>query len=916
MRDAGLRGVELQPVYPVAVDDPSRGIRNTRYFSPEWFELLRHTLRETRRLDLQFDFTLGSGWPYGGPFVPENLGARKIELLSRNVEGEFTWELGPLLEDLGRVFAVVAAPVLPSREPDVQHSKIITHEYRRGRIGPWTVPSGEWRIMIFVDAPTRQSVKRPTLGMEGWVIDHFSREAMDLFLNAAGTQIVREIESVASPPFFSVFCDSLEVFGADWTSSFLQEFERRRGYDFTPYLAALWQEAGALTPHLRYDYHLTLSDLMMENLFRPLAAWSHEQGMTARVQAHGAMGDVMRGYGLSDIPEGEEGEGADRYSVDIGHRRLASSAAHVYQKPVVSCESYTWLRVPLFMTTLEMMKGATDSSFLDGINQIVNQGYPYSPPQAGEPGWLFYASTLVNHNNIWWRHYSYLARYIQRAAATLQRGVSVNPVAVYVPLADVFAKHGAGSLTMDTEIARHLGPELFSELRQAGYDFDFINDHALAQAASVDAGKLKAGTGVYSVVIVPPTQFMPSESMERLVEFAQDGGSLIFIGRVPEAAPGLKEQASRTARLRHGINTLWKNAQPKSAALRSSGKGKVALVRDLAAALAHLHAALAPDFQILAAGDSSPAALQSAAENVGFAHRREGSADFYFVSNLSPHFRDLRVRFPVGHRAPERWNAESGTVEKTLVYEYSRGLDGGQATDVQLRLEAFESCFVVFGSSSEEPLVTRATWPGALEIKKVKGRIQVRGLLPCNEEYSLSDARGKVHGFSIANLPEPVPVNGPWELKLGEKPPMSLAELRSWAELPEGMGYSGWASYETTVGIGDLGREIEWLLDLGAVHETADVTLNGIPLGAAWKSPRRVSCKNALRAGANRLKVEVGNLWIEKMRLAPKTDHKAVAETFGIRWGTYGEIAPKEIPPSGLLGPVRLIPLKRWTVKL
>jgi hypothetical protein len=69
MRAADVRGVELQAVYPLEVDDPHWGIRNTRYFSEEFNELLRHTIRETRRLGLQFDLTLGSGWSYGGPWL-------------------------------------------------------------------------------------------------------------------------------------------------------------------------------------------------------------------------------------------------------------------------------------------------------------------------------------------------------------------------------------------------------------------------------------------------------------------------------------------------------------------------------------------------------------------------------------------------------------------------------------------------------------------------------------------------------------------------------------------------------------------------------------------------------------------------------------------------------------------------------
>jgi len=41
-----------------------------------------------------------------------------------------------------------------------------------------------------------------------------------------------------------------------------------------------------------------------------------------------------------------------------------------------------------------------------------------------------------------------------------------------------------------------------------------------------------------------------------------------------------------------------------------------------------------------------------------------------------------------------------------------------------------------------------------------------------------------------------------------------------------------------------------------------------------------------------------------------------VAETAGIRWGTYGEVPAEKLPPSGLLGPVVLVPMKRVRVRL
>ncbi|MDE3179865.1 MAG: hypothetical protein KGM47_09420 [Acidobacteriota bacterium] len=917
MRDAGLRGVELQPVYPLAADDPAQGVENVRYFTAKWFDLLRYTLQETKRLGLQFDFTLGSGWPYGGPFVPDGLAAHKLGVLAQITEGpgSFSWPLYPFLTGQGRVFAGVAAPLSERGVLDVTRSIVLPHPPSRwGGVLSWEVPPGRWAVMLFMDSMTGQQVKRPTIGMEGWVLDHFRREALDLFLDAVGNRTTGELQAIADPPFYSVFCDSLEVFGADWTPRFLEEFQQRRGYYLTPYLPALWQEAGPETAHVRYDYHQTLSDLMMDHFFGPLAEWSRSRKMTARVQAHGAMGDVMHGYGLADIPEGEEGEHADQYSVIIGHRRLASSAGHVYQKRVISCESYTWLRSPRYLVTLEMMKGATDSSFLDGINQIVNQGYSYSAPQQGAPGWVFYASTMVNHNNIWWPHYKYLAGYIQRAAAVLQTGVSVNPVAIYIPLADIYARYGAGSLTMDQEIERRLDPELLLHLRRAGYDFDLINDHALQQIATVENGALRAGTASYSAVIVPGAQFMPPESLNRLARFVQEGGLLVFMGRLPETAPGLHGQPSRTALLHGGLRAIWKNGNPAMGSVEIAGRGKAALVSNWPDLLQLVRAQLIPDFQIVAAGGASDQALNQAVENVGFLHRRHGDTDLYFLSNLSRHVQDLRVRFHAGHRVPERWNPESGSTEETLPFDYVT-LPDAQLTEVQIHLDPWESCFIVF-TSPGIPAVTSTDFFGRLEAKKVGASTLISGLAPHNGGYFVTDARRQKHSLSVNDLPPPVSIAGPWKLALGDQPAITLETLKSWSWLAGGKAFSGWGKYEAMINVSDPGSGIEWMLDLGDVHETAEVFLNSVNLGAAWKGLRRLSCRSALKAGVNRLEVKVGNLWIQKVESLPKPDLKQVAETFGIRWGTYGESKLPALPPSGLLGPVRLIPFRRISIEI
>lgn len=925
MKEAGLRGAEIQPVYPVAVDDEKRGIHHIRYYTDEWFAVLRHAIREAKRLGLQLDFTLGSGWPYGGPFVSAQQAAQRLRVLSQDVVGprDFAWDVTPQLTGDDRALCVVATPLLASAELDLSRSQVLAgqpaseliNEVRRAAFVRLRVPEGTWRVMLFIDSPTGQQVKRPTLGMEGNVLDHHSREAMDLFLRGGGDRVMDALAGEANPPFHSVFCDSLEVYGADFTPLFLEEFQKRRGYDLAPHLGAMFFEAGEKTPHVRYDYHLTLSELNLDTFFRPLVAWAERRGMRARIQAHGAPGDVIQAYGLAHIPEGENIFLGDRYQVNLRHRRLASSAAHLYRKALASSETYTWLRTPLYTTTLEMMKPATDAVLLDGLNHIVNHGYSYSPPEAGLPGWAFYASTEANHTNTWWRHYKHLARYVQGACALLQQGISVNPVAVYFPVGDLFAQFGAGGLHIDVEAEGRIDARLFSSLRRGGYDFDMVHDHALASLARVEDGALRAGTARYTAMIVPAVRFMPPESVARLAEFALAGGHVIFVERLPEASPGLANREMRETAFRDAMRRMWSGRTPTSGTIVSVGRGSVALVAEASAALARLAAVLAPDFRITLAGDGGAAARKAAVENVGFAHRRLGGVDYYFVANVSEHVQDLRVQFDAGHRKPERWSPETGVVDASPVYAFLSA-EGRNVTEVALPLDPFESCFVVFATANDLPFVARSNWRGPLEMHMEVAALAVSGRISENGPYELRLGNGRVHRFTVDDVPAPVVVPGPWKLMIGSAT-VQLPQLRSWNELPEGRNFSGWATYEVEFDAPARRADMDWLIDLGVVHETAEVFLNGKPLGAAWKGLRRVPCGDALQPGRNLLRIEVANLWIHDMiSRQPPPEWKALDETFGIRWGRYGEVKPEKVPPSGLLGPVRLLASKRHRVRI
>ncbi len=218
----------------------------------------------------------------------------------------------------------------------------------------------------------------------------------------------------------------------------------------------------------------------------------------------------------------------------------------------------------------------------------------------------------------------------------------------------------------------------------------------------------------------------------------------------------------------------------------------------------------------------------------------------------------------------------------------------------------------MFGAAREEPLLTAAAWPGLRRLTRVGARFEAEGVWATGGERTLTPASRKPLKLRVRELPPPVALDGPWTLALGDGASDRLALPGLLVVAAPGRTFSGWGVYEIEFDAPVLEPDLEWTLDLGTVHETAEASLNGQALGAAWKGLRRLACGDGPAAGSQPLRVEVANLWIHDLVSRPAPDLRALEETYGVRWGRYGEVKAESVPPAGLLGPVRLCPRGGW----
>ncbi len=631
-----IGGVEIQMLYPLEHTNPAQGIENTDFFSPRFFELLDYTLTVAAELNMEVDLTLGSGWPYGGSFVNESEAPQILIPYSHDVVGEceFTYDYTCLLPgEVERVILVKMenGRLLPETARDITENLSTTWVYT----WPWgkklnkiAIPNGHYKIFTFVVANYRQPVGKPAPNMQGLAIDHCRKDVSDMYFRTLGQTL---IDKLGRGRIRSFFCDSIELGGNNWTSIMLDEFSKRRGYDLTQYMPALWADMGEVTGYIRHDYFQTFGELTQEGFFDNFTAWCERLGVKSRVQAHGIWSDIIKTYGSAHIPEGETFGDHDINFVNTIHRRLAQAAGAIYDRKIVSNESFTWLRMPRFLVTPEMMKRAVDVIFADGINHIINHGWAYSPKTVGKPGWVFYASSMISENNTWWEFYAPLSEYIHKVSSLMQGGAVVSEVGILVPQADIWADSPMSELHMSMKIEEYLGRETVNDIQRAGHWFTYLNYEAVTDIGEITANGLVINENIFKTIILIGLRRVPLCVMERLRDFVESGGTLICAETLPDKSPGLVD-ARATENALQQINTMFDTYNVNE--FTQVGAGKTAFCSDRGAVLIELLNRINPPY------------LFTPSRDIGFIRRKIDGKDVYFIANISPNAVDTLLDLP------------------------------------------------------------------------------------------------------------------------------------------------------------------------------------------------------------------------------------------------------------------------------
>src|SRR5690606_23139019 len=367
--------------------------RYINFLSDKWMEMLKVTTDQSSKLGMGVDMNLGTGWPFGGPFVTQEQAATKFFLDEVDLKKGDKLKFPLQVSDKKQTFSKLQA----LRAFKTNGEEVNLDNYLGAKEGEWTAPE-DIKVIALFTGRTRQLVKRAAPGGEGYTVDHLGKESAQSYLNHFANSFKGKDLNVRS--FFN---DSYEVYGANWTDSFLAEFERIKGYKLQNHLLDFSGkgENKDKEARIKSDYREVISLCLKSNFLVPFTKFANTHGGLSRNQAHGSPGNLIDLYASTDIAECEtfgssffDIPGLRRDKEDIRNVdpdpmmfKFASSGTHLSGKKFTTSETFTWL-TEHFKTALSQAKPEVEQLFLSGVNHVVYHGTTFTPQDVAFPGWL------------------------------------------------------------------------------------------------------------------------------------------------------------------------------------------------------------------------------------------------------------------------------------------------------------------------------------------------------------------------------------------------------------------------------------------------------------------------------------------------------------------------------------------------
>jgi hypothetical protein len=881
LKEAGIGGVEINPVkFPENTDDT--GIPSLQWLSDEWIDALKVAFDEAKKLDMTCDLIVGSGWPFGGKFLTDEERGQIMTIGVKKLEGPMLYEtsLFNLLKEAdppmsnsysGRSLQLLSLRLVPDPFERPEQEIRLPSPSAGEEIIRVDIPAGKHALYVLVKVRAFGEVINGAPGADGPTLNHLDKNAVKKYLTHMSGAIERRIGPLAKN-IRSLFTDSMELEGANWTGDMAETFQQRHGYDITPWLpyslfktgsmgsvvdynygADFSPEMKEMTERMRFDFETTKAELFLERFMRTFVEWCNELGVLARAQAYGNGFFPLESSMEPDLPEGESwttnwlqhriGEEMSNEDYRRGRaytmvNKYVSSAAHLAGRRVIGAEEMT-NTYRVFNMTLEFLKIGCDMNAIAGVTHSIFHGFNYSPAEAPFPGWIRYGA-YYNEKNNWWTYFKLVNDYRARISSMMQNADMYADIALLPPVNDMWTTIGMQNEPFPNIINAPYSSMIWEAMHKNGNGTDYVSENVIMKSGVVK-GRLVYGKRSYRAIFLIETERMHPETLAKLHEFVVAGGRVFCVEKYPAKSLGWKDHERRDSEV-----TAW------LAKLKTFTDRFILLKKPAD----NDFMAWYPDIQERYA--LTPFVTIENPDSYFMVNRylRDDASEFFFFVHSHIHKE---------HRTTVRFPKEITAGRHAWIWEPTDG------QRYRITLDKDGSLPLYFGPADARIIVFDRTEKGAqwnpLPVTGKNSRM-LEGW-DVELRHCCTDFVEKTHFFTLEDL-----------------------------KLTKYIDFSGTVIYTKKFNIEQLKPLV---LNLGKVWGVSEVILNGQSCGVQWYGNRLYDLSGKLQNGENELEIRVittmGN-YIQTL-----TDNKV-----GQKWTNRpGRSQPKQ--SMGLVGPVKLFEL-------
>ena len=491
-----------------------------------WWRDLGICLAAAKQQGLQMWIFDEKWWPsqgVGGK-VPARYAAKRLAMTAVEVEGPKPWT-GEGYADPRHV-ATVAGRLAADGKIEAD-SLLDLAPFIVGDKLTWQVPPGRWKIIHFTH------VLAPPLGQGGqYSVDGASKDCVDWFIRKVYQAHYDHFGPEFGRTIRGFFYDEPETRG-DWGTELRGVLDQRKVDWKRAFVAYKFELAGDDQAAARYQYLTAFAETWGRTMYGGIAEWCHAHGVKSMghfmehaslyVRPEFCAGDMMLLQGHSDMGAIDAVFSQFKMGQRIAYDppswqtpKLASSVAHAFGKFDDSA------MVEIFGArgqdlTYREMKWWADHMQVSGVNFLIPHSFnPRAPYDRDCPPYFYNGGYEPR-----WPLYRVFADYSCRLSLLLRGGRHVCPVAL------LFSGNTLG-------VGKAVMPEGLSEvLQDANYDCDWLPFSVFEQDAAVDGREVRLRQERYRVLVVPPVEVIPYETLVKAREFFQAGGIVLGYGFLP-----------------------------------------------------------------------------------------------------------------------------------------------------------------------------------------------------------------------------------------------------------------------------------------------------------------------------------------------------------------------------------------------